>query len=143
MERINLSQGDFDGNWQTTSGVLTYGVDGSGRGLMATAGRPNSLAMDILLHNAVVSVNPTVATGTLSVLIPNTIASDRVTVQMTALMGSLAGGGGGALESPELSTIRTSEGLTIEVDLEPTLSGTYFVWVTFKNGQTMVLPVRK
>ena len=143
MERVNLSQGDFDGNWQTTSGVLTYGVDGSGRGLMATAGKPNSLAMDILLRNAVVSVSPTVVAGTLSVPIPDTIASDRVTIQMTALTGSLAVGGGGAVESPSISTLRTSGGLTIKVDLEHASSGAYFVWVTFKNGQAMVLPVQK
>lgn len=143
MERINLRQGDFDGNWQTTSGVLTYGVDASGRSLMATAGRPNSLAMDVLLQMAVISVDPEDAAGMLSVPIPNTNGSDRVTIQMTAFAGALAVGGGGAADSPDLSTLRTSEGLTIEVDLESASTGAYFVWITFKNGQAMVLPVRK
>jgi K319-like protein len=143
MERINLNQGDFDGNWQTTSGVLTYGVDAFGRGLKATAGRPNSLAMDVLLQIASISVNPEAAAGILSVPIPDTSASDRVSIQMTALAGSLAVGGGGAVNTPDLTTLRTSEGLTIEVDLENALSGAYFVWITFKNGQAMVLPVQK
>jgi len=144
MERINLNQGDFDGNWQTTSGVLTYGVDALGRGLRATAGRPNSLAMDALLQIASISVNPEAASaGSLSVPIPDTSASDRVSIQMTALAESLAVGGGGSVETPGLTTLRTSEGLTIEVDLENALSGAYYVWITLKNGQAMVLPVQK
>lgn len=141
MERINLSQGDFDGNWQTMSGVLTYGSDESGRGLLATAGMPNSPALETLLQDAAASVDAVLATGKVSVPIPELAASDRPIIQITALAGSIAAGGGGAVGSPELSTIRSRDGLMVEVDLENASSGAYFVWITLKNGNTLLLPL--
>lgn len=141
MERINLSQGDFDGNWQTSSGVLTHGTDASGRGLTATAGMPNSLALEIHLQDATAAVIPVEAAGLLAIPIPDTSSSDRVRIQMTALAGSAAGGGG-AVESPRLSTIRSSGGVTLGVDLQSISSGGYLVWITLKNGQALVLPIQ-
>lgn len=143
MERINLSQGDFDGNWQTSSGVLTYGADLLGRGLTATAGRPNSLALDILLRDAVSSLDVSSLDGSVSVSIPTVADNNRPSIQIGALAGSLGAGGGGAVLLPSISTARSSAGLTLSVDLSSASSGCYFVWITGRNGATFVLPVKK
>jgi len=143
MERINLSQGDSHGNWQTTPGVLTYGVDASGRGLTATAGMPNSLALETLLQDAAASVSVVLVTDKVSVAIPELMDGDRSTIQIAALAESIVAGGGGSTGSPGLSTIRSGDGLTVEVDLANASRGSYFVWITLKNGNTLLLPVQK
>ena len=142
MERINLSQGDFDGNWQTTSGVLTFGVDASGRGLLATAGQPNSLPLEDLLQDGAASVSPVLTSGRISVPIPELAASDRPTIQIATLTETIAAGGGGAVGRPEVSTIRSGGELTIEVNMEHALNGVYFVWISLQNGKTLLLPLR-
>ena len=141
MERINLNQGDFNGNWQTSSGVLTHGTDALGHGLTATAGMPNSMALDILLQDAAASVNVNSVDGEIPVVVPGTATSNRPVIQVAALARSMAIGGDGAVMSPSISTSRSSAGLTISVDLSSASSGSYFVWITGQNGATFALPL--
>lgn len=141
MERINLSQGDFDGNWQSSPGILTYGVDASGRRLLATAGQPNSLPLERFLQDATVSVRAIPANGTISVPLPSTDRQDRPSIKIATL--EPVAGGGGAVGSPELSTIRRGADVSMEIDFEHVPSGDYFVWISFENGNTLLLPLRK
>ncbi len=142
MERVNLRQGDFDDNWQTSAGVLTYGEDSRHRGWIATAGKPNSIPLDQLLRYASSSMSIEPARGAWAVTIPGTTSADRASIQI-ATLGDGAAGGGGEFSSPECSTIRATTGLTVQLDLTSASPGIFFVWMTLQNGHTMVLPIEK
>lgn len=140
MERIHLDEGDYDGNWQTTSGVMTYGHDASGHRLLATAGMANSFSLSLLLDAATTAVPGIPAPARISVPIPTTDHAGMPTIHVTALA---AGGGGGAASVPSISTTRQLDTLTMTVDLEQAIRGAYFVWIVPENGEALVLPLIK
>ncbi len=141
MERIRLDQGDFDANWETTPGLQTYGVDASGRGLLATAGRPNSIPLEATIDSAAGAVLPSRAGEAISVSVPVSSVS-RPGITVSSSSGSAAGGGG-SVELPEISTLRAQGMLEISADLEFVPVGDYFIWIAFGDGETLLLPLRK
>ncbi|MBU0595399.1 lamin tail domain-containing protein [Candidatus Bipolaricaulota bacterium] len=137
MERIDLSHGDYASNWQTNAGVLTYGRTSEGRRWLASAGRPNSPPMDELLDVAAASVLSTSLPGS-TLRIPGAASADAPLIQMT--LGGLAAGGGGAVP-PRFSVRRVEGRLELEFDTDIVASGDYYVWISLREGEALLLPL--
>jgi len=138
MERIDLFLGDHTGNWQTNAGVLTYGRTPEGRRLLASAGRPNPPPMDELLAAAAANVALIAVHGS-PVRLPGAGSSDAPLIQMV-LAGATAAGGGGAAP-PRFSVRRVNGELELRFDTDQTVSGDYYVWISLKEGEALLLPL--
>ncbi len=139
MERIDLWRGDYDGNWQTSPSILTYGKDAWGHRIAGTPGQPNALSIERLLDEAGQRMSSVASHETISVSIPGATASERPSILMTA--GPGGAGGGGTVSVPELSIIRGGDELRIETSLDENAEGAFFIWISLENATTFVLPL--
>jgi len=143
MERVDVSRGDYASNWQTSQGMLTYGVSRTGDPLVGTAGQPNARPLDELLDRLESVVMPEVPAATHTVTIPGTGGMKRPMIHVTgAHLGSTAGGGG-AIALPSIVTTRCDAGLRLTVDMTNALDGDYCIWIGLENGRGFVLSLRK
>jgi len=136
MERIDLRLGDHRGNWQTNTGVLTFGRGSDGRRMLASAGRPNPPPMGELIEEAAESVAMTTLQGS-AIRLPGA-AEDAPLIQMM-LAGSAAGGGGAV--PPRFDVRRVGADLELELQTDSTSSGTYYVWISVREGEAFLLPL--
>ena len=142
MERIDLHQGDYDANWQTNTGILTYGRGIRGRRLFATAGRPNSPPIDELLGAAEAWVTPVPIEAGGTIALPEARPAEVPLIRVTTSASPLVAGGGGAT-FPSFSTRRVLGRLELAFDPRLLPAGVYYVWVTWQEGEAFLLPLRR
>jgi len=138
MERIDPLRGDLPGNWQTSPGILVYGLDADRHLLQATAGKPNSPPLDRLIDFAGSKVTPQIVEPGQTFPISSQ-AADRPWIRITTTPGDFAGGGGSLTGEGAFSTRRSGGGIELEVDPDLLSDGIYFVWATSKEGEAYLL----
>jgi len=143
MERIDLSRGDYAANWQTSLGILAYGLGRTGESFGGSAGQPNARPLEELLEQLGEAVSPTVCAAAYTVTIPDVSGTYRPTIQVTASDLVSPAGGGGAIAVPSIATDRTGTTLQLTVDLTAATVGDYCIWIGLENGCGLVLPLRK
>ncbi len=142
MERIRLDLGDHPGNWQTHPGVLMYGRDAEGRPLLATAGKPNCPSSEELIRAAEEQVHPAAVSGTITVPLLYSETAGPASIRITAAPGGTAGGGG-TIDMPKTSTRRSRKGSWLDVNLQRATAGTYYIWISYPDGQSFLLALSK
>ena len=144
MERIALGLGDYADNWQTHPGMLMNGRDARDRPLRATAGKPNSPSLEALIRAAESQVAPVAVARATTIPLPGVGSTAPPTIQVVAVArGPMAGGGGAMIASPEISTRRSDGASWLDVDLGEVPGGTYFIWISYPDGETFLLPLLK
>ncbi len=143
MERIDLSRGDYAANWQTSLGVLTYGVGRTGESLNGSAGQANTRPLEELLEQVGETISPAVCAATYAVSIPDVSGTFRPTIRVTASDLASPAGGGGAIAVPSITTARTGTALQLTVDLTAATVGDYCIWIGLKDGRGLVVPLRR
>jgi len=141
MERSDPLLGDMNSNWHTNPGVIVYGLDADGHRMAATAGKPNSPDLEDLTLFADAQTVPQQAKEQADLALRQTNREDPPWVRVAAL-GPVAVGGGGAV-SPGLAFSRyyTEEGCHLVIETATLPVGTYFVWITGEEGETILVPI--
>ncbi len=138
MERTDPMQGDFDANWHTNPGILVYGRDAAGDRLSATAGKPNSPAIDELTTLAQNQSTPVRAPAQLDVSLAG---GEKPQVRVAALDINVAGGGGETGSGSALSTHYDRTQSSLSIDTSSLVPGTYYVWITNGEGEAILVPL--
>ena len=141
MERSDPLLGDIDSNWHTNPGVIVYGLDADGHRMAATAGKPNSPDLEDLTLFADAQTVPHQAKEQADLALRQTNREDPPWVRV-AVLGPVAAGGGGAV-SPGLAFSRyyTDEGCHLVIETVTLPAGTYFIWITGEEGETILVPI--
>jgi len=141
MERSDPLLGDMNSNWHTNPGVIVYGLDADGHRMAATAGKPNSPDLEDLTLFADAQTVPHQPKEQADLALRQTNREDPPWVRVAAL-GPVAAGGGGAV-SPGLAFSRyyTDEGCHLVIETATLPVGTYFVWITGEEGETILVPI--
>ncbi len=93
--------------------------------------------MDELLNAAAASVGAMSLPGR-SLRIPGAVSDDAPLIQMT-LAGAAVGAGGAA--PPRFSVLRIGGELELQFDAGAVAAGEYFVWISLREGEALLLPL--
>lgn len=141
MERSDPLLGDIDSNWHTNPGILIYGLDTDGHRMAATAGKPNSPDLEDLTFLAQAEVGASPVGERVEVPLTKMGYDPHPWVRVTVL-GLAAAGGGGALPSDfSFATHSTKGGESLAIDTVTLPAGTYYIWVTGKEGEAILVPI--
>ena len=139
MERTDPFAGDIVANWHTNQGVFVYGLDSAGNRLAATAGKPNSLDLAELTLLAEAEVTPRPTAATIRLAIGKSTQAERPWIHVATPQSGIAGGGGGAHPTLSFSSVDTKAGSQLEISTAGFPPGTYYVWITGKAGEAILL----
>jgi len=140
MERSDPLLGDIDSNWHTNPGVIVYGLDADGHRMAATAGKPNSPDLVDLTLLAAAQTVPHQAKEQADLALRQTNREDPPWVRVAAL-GPVAAGGDAVSSSLAFSRYYTDEGCHLVIETATLPVGTYFVWITGEEGETILVPI--
>jgi uncharacterized repeat protein (TIGR01451 family) len=141
MERSDPLLGDLDSNWHTNPGVIVYGLDANGHRMAATTGKPNSPDLEDLTLFADAQTVPHQAKEQTDLALGQTNREDPPWVRVAALGPVAAGGGGTVSSSLAFSRYYTDEGYHLAIETATLPAGTYFIWITGEEGETILVPI--
>jgi len=141
MERSNLLTGDVSNNWHTNPGILVCGFDAAGNRIAATPGKPNSPGLGELTHLANTEVSAyRVREGT-DLTLDQAEWQVHPWICVTGLELGVAGGGGAVQPGLAFSSHKTHAGYQLAFDTAGLPSGIYYVWITNKEGEAILVPI--
>jgi len=140
MERSDPLLGDMNSNWHTNPGVIVYGLDADGHRMAATAGKPNSLDLEDLTLLAAAQTVPHQAKERTDVALRQTNRENPPWIRVAAL-GPVAAGGDAVSSSLAFSRHYTDEGCHLAIETATLPAGTYFVWITGEERETILVPI--
>ena len=139
MERIDLAQGAHAANWQTNAGVIASGRSVGGRRLLGTPGRPNACPLDELIRAASEAVVPRPIPDAGSIVVAGVDPAAAASIRWTTTASSPAGGGGATV--PAFTTSRGDGSIELRFDPTAVPEGKHFVWITWRDGEALLLPL--
>jgi hypothetical protein len=141
MERSDPLLGDIDSNWHTNPGILIYGLDADGHRMAATAGKPNSPDLEDLTFLAQAEVGASPVGERVEVPLTKMGYDPHPWVRVTVLRLAAAGGGGALPSDFSFATHSTKGGESLAIDTVTLPAGTYYIWVTGKEGEAILVPI--
>jgi hypothetical protein len=141
MERSDPRRGDEGENWHTNPGILVCGRDSAGNRLAGTPGNPNSPDLTELTLLAAAEALPSQAEGRIDLALGLAARGERPWASLSALGTEAAGGGGATSGDVALSTRYTGGGYRLAIDPRGLPPGTYYVWVSGKDGEAILVPI--
>ncbi len=141
MERSNLLTGDVSNNWHTNPGIVVCGIDAAGNRIAATPGKPNSPDLGELTHLANTEVSAYRVREETALTLEQAEWEAHPWMCVTGLELDVAGGGGAVQPSLAFSSRKTHEGYQLAFETANLPSGIYYIWITNKEGEAILVPI--
>ena len=147
MERTNPLELDSPDNWHTNAGIVTDGLDASGRPLVATADTLNSQSLEQLTATVSVSSSEIVRGDILEVTLELSRAERTTTGWPWLYVTQIdTAGGGGAVPEPSIALFSFS-GVSTDTEYFLTINSGFFqpgehrIWVVYGGGRAILVPI--